>query len=67
MACPDVLIGRFNSVKKSCKFIEVNPPLYVGEMVPTIVSRSTLLVDQRAKSPQLWGTRVIRLSYRILP
>ena len=43
---PDVPIQRIFNIIKSCKFIEVNPPF----------------VDQGEKSPQLWGTRVIRLS-----
>ena len=56
------ILESIYNVNKSCKFIEVNPPFEVREIVPTIESRLTLLVDRRAKSPQLWGTRVIRLS-----
>ena len=64
MSYPNVPIKRINNVNKSCKFIEVNPPLSVREIVPTIVLMLTLLVDWREKFPQLWGTRVIRLSKR---
>ena len=62
MSCLDVPIGRFNNVNKSYKVIEVNPPLQVEAIVPIIVSRLTLLVDQGEKSPQLWGTRFVRIS-----
>ena len=33
---PDVPIGGFINVIKSCKFIEVNPPLLIGGKVPTV-------------------------------
>ena len=49
----DVPIGRVINIIKSCK---------VEAIVPTIELKLTLLVDQRAKSPQLRGTRVIRIS-----
>ena len=58
----DVPIGRVINIKKSCKVNEVNHTLSVREIVPTIELRLTILVDWRVKSPQLWGTRVIRLS-----
>ena len=59
---PDVPIGRVINIIKSCKVIEVNPPLSVGAIVPTIELKITLLVDQGLKSLQLWDTRVIILS-----
>ena len=59
---PDVPIGRFINIINSCKVNEVNPLLKVKEIVPIIELRLTLLVDKGSKSPQLRGTRVIRLS-----
>ena len=58
----DVPVGRVINIIKSCKVNEVNPPLLVGAIVPTIELRLSLLVNQVGKVPQLWGTRVIRLS-----
>ena len=62
MSCPDVMIERFNNVNKSCKVIEVNPPLRFGPIVPTIELRLSLLIDHREKPTELRGTRVIRIS-----
>ena len=58
---PDVAIGRVINIIKLGKFIEGNPLLSVREIVPTIDLRLTLLVDRRENSPQLRGTRVIRI------
>ena len=52
---PNVPIGRVINIINSCKFNEVNPPLYVGPIVPTIELRLTLHVDQRGKVPTVEG------------
>ena len=37
-------IGKVINIINSCKFIEVNPPFYVVDIVPTIMLRLTPLL-----------------------
>ena len=42
---PDVPIGIIINIIKSCKFIEVNPPLYVGGKVPTVRGATVIILS----------------------
>ena len=51
MSYPDVPIERINNVNKSCKVIEVNPPLLIGGEIPDRCGALGLLESPREVGP----------------